>query len=72
MGVSSSRDKTRGPGKPVAVKIKLGWVLSGPLKLERKSFNSHEDSNGNFLPQVRNAKCRRECQQAMGFRYHRY
>ena len=48
MGVSSRRDKTRGPGKPVAVKIKLGWVLSGPLKLKRKSFNSHEESNGNF------------------------
>ena len=53
MGVSSRRDKTRGPGEPVAVKIKLGWLLSGPLKLERKSFNSHEDYNGNFLPQVR-------------------
>ena len=49
MGVSSRRDKTRGPGEPVAVKIKLGWVLSGPLKLERKSFNSHEDSNGKIF-----------------------
>ena len=41
-----------GPGEPVAVKTKLGWVLSGPLKFEGKSFNSPEDSTVNFLPHV--------------------
>ena len=42
-----------GPGEPVAVKTKLGWVLSGPLKFQGKSFDSFDNSNVNFLPQVR-------------------
>ena len=42
-----------GPGEPVAVKTKLGWVLSGPLKFQGKSFDSFDNSNVNFLPQIR-------------------
>ena len=33
----------------MAVKTKLGWLLSGPLKFEGKSFNSLEDSNVTFF-----------------------
>ena len=36
----------------MAVKTKLGWVLSGPLKFEGTSFNSPEYSTVNFLPHV--------------------
>ena len=53
MGVSPKGDEMKGPGEPVAVKIKLGWVLSEPLKFEGKSFNSPKDSTVNFLPHVR-------------------
>ena len=41
------------PGEPVAAKTKLGWVLSGQLKFEGKSFNSPEAYTVNFLPHVR-------------------
>ena len=37
----------------MAVTTKLGWVLSGPLKFEGKSFNSPEDATVNFLSHVR-------------------
>ena len=45
--------KRGGPGEPVAVKTKLGWVLSGPLKVEGKSLDSFGNSNVNFLPHVK-------------------
>ena len=35
------------------MKTTLGWVLSGPLKFQGKSFDSFDHSNVNFLPQVR-------------------
>ena len=37
------------PGQPVAIKTKLGWVISGPLK--GKKLNSVETSNVNLIIQ---------------------
>ena len=41
-----------GPGEPVAVKTKLGWVLSGPLKIAGKKFKPVSSAVVNFLPSV--------------------
>ena len=41
-----------GPGEPVAIKTKLGWVLSGPLKITGKEFKSVDNAVVNFLPSV--------------------
>ena len=35
MEISRRRNNTRGPDEPVAVKTRLGWVLSGPLQGEK-------------------------------------
>ena len=41
-----------GPGEPVAIKTKLGWVLSGPLKITGKEFKSVDNAVVIFLPSV--------------------
>ena len=41
-----------GPGEPVAIKTKMGWVLSGPLKVTGKEFKSANSAVVNFLPSV--------------------
>jgi len=41
-----------GPGESVAIKTKLGWVLSGPRKIAGKEFKSVDNAVVNFLPSV--------------------
>ena len=41
-----------GPGEPVAIRTKMGWVLFGPLKLTGKEFKSANSAVVNFLPSV--------------------